>query len=47
MKYEFTATHLPITVTMGPTSSPFWKPIILYLQEEIPVHKGDKITGTI
>lgn len=45
MKYSFTLTHLPINVIMGPTKSPFWKPVILYFNEEIPASKGDKLKG--
>lgn len=47
MKYSFTFTHLPINVVMGPTKSPFWKPVILYFNEEIPASKGDKLKGIL
>lgn len=46
MKYSFLNTHLPLHVTMGPTNSPFWKPVILYFKEEIPVFKGDNLSGS-
>ncbi|CAD8078653.1 unnamed protein product [Paramecium primaurelia] len=47
MKYSFTLTHLPINVIMGPSKSPFWKPVILYFNEEIPASKGDKLKGSL
>ncbi|CAD8161828.1 unnamed protein product [Paramecium octaurelia] len=47
MKYSFTYTHLPIHVIMGPTKSPYWKPVILYFREELPVNKGDKLEGSL
>ncbi|CAK88912.1 unnamed protein product (macronuclear) [Paramecium tetraurelia] len=47
MKYSFTFTHLPIDVIMGPSKSPFWKPVILYFNEEIPASKGDKLKGSL
>ncbi|CAD8181893.1 unnamed protein product [Paramecium pentaurelia] len=47
MKYSFTFTHLPINVIMGPSKSPFWKPIILYFNEEIPASKDDKLKGSL
>ncbi|CAD8177667.1 unnamed protein product [Paramecium octaurelia] len=47
MKYSFTYTHLPIHVVMGPTKSPFWKPVILYFKEELAVNKGDKLQGSL
>lgn len=42
---EFSKTHLPIKILQGTSQKPYYKPLILYFDEEIAVKKGEKIKG--